>query len=69
METARNFQEVNRMSRKDFVKFAASIRELLEVSGNEPMVRRFAETVAQVCQESNSNFNRQRFFDACGLGE
>ena len=57
------------MLRKHFVKLAAGIRELLELSGDEQLVRRFAEVVIGVCQESNPNFSRQKFLNACGLAE
>lgn len=57
------------MSRKDFNKLAAGIRELLEVSNNREAVQRFAELAAGVCQEGNIHFDRQKFLTACGLGD
>ena len=48
------------LTRKDFKELADILREH---KANGVLIR----DVADFCYESNSNFDRARFYDACGL--
>lgn len=52
------------MSRKHFVQLAAAVASIVD-----PVNRRqIAEMLAAVCAASNPRFNRQKFYEACGVG-
>ena len=51
------------MTKKDYIKIA----KILKTTELEPHKRAsLAVSFAQVCKEDNSNFDVQRFLDACG---
>jgi len=61
------------MTRKHFVDLAARLKGLKPESDHEsPEYNLWADTVLEMAYFSstqNSNFDRQRFLTACGLGE
>lgn len=61
------------MSKKHFAALAEELREALQSSQNQPEIRSAVERVirgiAGVCAQFNGNFDRGRFYRACGLDE
>ena len=61
------------MTRKHFQAVAEAIRlevKFLEADTDaHKAVRRVAQDLATVFKQANSNFDRQRFLEACGLGD
>lgn len=53
------------MSRKHFKLFAEAISQITDLQERKSV----AYLVASVCKQSNSNFNYQTFYAACGLGD
>jgi len=53
------------MTRKHFEKLAQKIREMVE--NNTTDLVEIANAVADVCEEENEKFSRNRFIQACGL--
>jgi hypothetical protein len=51
------------MTRKHFVEFARAISEIKHADDR----KRVAEIVANVCASINANFNRTKFYEACGV--
>ena len=51
------------MSRKHFVALAANIARI----ENLEVRKQTAQAVAAVCADCNGNFDRARFFRACGV--
>lgn len=55
------------MTRKHFVALAQLVNDrkgLIPTAALESLAR----DLADFCQQQNSNFDRQRFLDACGVG-
>lgn len=51
------------MTRRHYTAFANAIAEI-----DDPKIRRIvAELVADVCRSDNSRFDRERFYDVCGV--
>jgi len=60
------------MTRKDYVKIAAAIRQHVEANSAESYQTAFsmiAKSVADVLADDNARFDRQRFLTACGVNE
>lgn len=58
------------MSRKDYVAIAAAIREAVrftEVDPDDVVVMQITQNIANVLEDENPNFNRERFL-AAALG-
>ena len=60
------------LTKKDFILFAAQVRETLLCESDDPQANhRLAvaqfNTFVQVCQKSNPRFNVERFRTACGF--
>jgi hypothetical protein len=57
------------MTRKDFRKFAEMIQEMItrEDGHTDYLIAEFADELANICKQGNSNFNRLMFYGACGL--
>ena len=49
------------MSRKHFILIAAAIKSISNIAERENV----ALLMANVCRQSNPNFNASRFYDAC----
>jgi len=54
------------MVKKDFIKLAEQIR-LLGMDLSRQGFIRFVYSVAEVYKSKNKNFDKQKFFKACGL--
>jgi hypothetical protein len=58
------------MTRKNFQALADGIQEVRASLDCDPAytdaINAVAERIATICKADNSNFNRQRFLDACG---
>jgi len=63
------------MSRKDYVEVARIIRDRVEDAQavgsliTQHALANLAESLADMFKSDNSNFDRSRFMDACGLGD
>lgn len=55
------------MTKKHFIAFAKYIKELPVKQYGAGERRDMAEMVAKIAAQHNPNFNRARFFAACGL--
>lgn len=61
------------MSKKDYIKFAAMIKERMPEAKQliRPdsfiMLDEIARAMADIFQDDNPNFNRDRFLKACGI--
>ena len=58
------------MSRKHYIKAAASIKSALSEARSKQqrdLVKKLANDQADMFARDNSNFRRQTFMDACGL--
>lgn len=58
------------MSRKHYVEMAECLHEILvhhHKQSHQDCVRMVAEVFADMCQEDNENFDRNRFLRACGI--
>lgn len=53
------------MSRKHFKLFAEAISEISDLTERKAL----ASLVASICKQSNSKFDYQRFYNACGIEE
>ncbi len=54
------------MTRKDFEMLAGSVEKLAKT--NRDAAYDMACDLANACEKDNPRFDRDRFFDACGLG-
>lgn len=52
------------MTKKHFKKFAKIIKKLIE-NKIDPTI--LAEKIADICEEENPRFSRDKFLQACGL--
>lgn len=58
------------MSRKHYTETAAVITNVREDAKTvDGATRMLAEGLARMFKADNSNFNREKFMDACGLGD
>ena len=59
------------MTRKDYWKFAEMLKNTphLHDDAAESMWERIVIRTANIFQEDNPRFNRERFYEACGLEE
>jgi hypothetical protein len=65
--TRKHFQQIaNAM--QSLRKFEANDSELSEVVANAVRYSSVVDALAKVCAESNPNFDRNRFLEACGIG-
>lgn len=58
------------MSKKHFVALAREFRDLLENEESQEAraaLKMAIMRVAAVCKESNCRFNKDRFYEACGI--
>lgn len=56
------------MTRKDFNELARIVRFYMEDDkADRETVERMALQLAEFCKERNPRFDRQRFYDACGM--
>jgi len=58
------------MSRKHFIALAAALkarRPVIEALASRQQWRLDVEAIADVCNDSNTNFDRERFLAACGV--
>jgi hypothetical protein len=59
------------VSRKDFIALAEVLAAELSIRRDQPeaedAVRCVILSTADVCKRSNSNFKRDKFYQACGL--
>lgn len=58
------------MSRKDYIRFAAAVKEALTASTTEAeraIVTALAKEMASIFANDNGNFRRSTFLDACGI--
>lgn len=63
------------MTQQHFIQLARTVK--FELDGLDPLfdghacgaVSRLARGIADVCMEANPRFQRQRFYEACGLTE
>lgn len=55
------------MTKKDFNRLVEGIRNyILKNKKNESIVD-LVNIIADICQENNLRFNRQKFLEACGI--
>lgn len=58
-------------TKKHFEKFAEEIRDLKELHDLQEVDQHFPEAIANFCavvfERTNQNFDKYRFFKACGL--
>lgn len=60
------------MSRKDYVRIAALVRDLGDTlsdptQATDIAMRDFIGELANMLKEDNPNFDKQRFYEACGV--
>lgn len=55
------------MSKKHFIEVAAIIESSINEHGLNPAVADIAHELASFFKRQNSNFDRARFLDACGV--
>ena len=57
----------NIVTRKHFTKLAEMVRNEKNWGGDPATLAVVAESLATICKESNPNFSRDKFLEACGM--
>lgn len=59
------------MTKKHFIAIAASINDVRESCSDSPetvwALDEVSNNIADVCADTNPNFDRERFLEACGV--
>lgn len=53
------------MTKKDYIKIAAALRETRDIDTDTWSV--IVTRISRICADDNPRFNRDRFFAACGV--